>query len=103
MKYLVYGMKSTAVEEAVVAISNALQVTFELRESSYKGGQYFRYRDNGGWDVSIESHWQDEDGLLAKPDFSEYSVLIYVNEVPLEVEGKFDRIPSIRKLESRVF
>jgi hypothetical protein len=98
-----YGMQSANISDAVSVVSSALRITFECRESSYKGGVYYRYSHGGEWDASIESHWRDEDGVLAKPDFPEFSVLIYVNEAPREVEDEMDKIPVLRKLKSRSF
>ncbi|GHI07934.1 hypothetical protein Scel_62550 [Streptomyces cellostaticus] len=102
MKYLVYGMQSAVISDAMSLVSRVLGVAFEVRESSYKGGEYYRYVDQAGWDISIQSHWRDEDGILAKPEFPQCSVLVYVNEVPREVEEKMDSIPSLSKLQSRV-
>ncbi|WSI38738.1 hypothetical protein OG585_16455 [Streptomyces sp. NBC_01340] len=103
MKYLMYGMQSTTMSEVASVVGRALRINFEARDSSYKGGLYYRYGHEGEWDMSIESHWRDEDGVLAKPDFPEFSVLVYVNEAPLEVEDEMDRIPGLRKLQSRTF
>ncbi|MFI8242616.1 hypothetical protein ACIF83_36130 [Streptomyces sp. NPDC085866] len=103
MKYLVYGMRSVAISDVVSVIGRVLHASFEERDSSYKGGVYYRYSDKDGWSVSVESHWRDEDGILAKPEFSEYSVLVYLNEAPSVVEEKMDAIPSLSLLQSREF
>jgi hypothetical protein len=58
------------------------------------------YRGSRGAEVSIESHWSDEDGILAEPDFSLYSTLVYVNNPDREMEEKLDMVERLELLRS---
>ncbi|TXS51746.1 hypothetical protein EAO75_09810 [Streptomyces sp. uw30] len=56
-----------------------MDTELSLRESSFKGGEYFFNRDNQGMEISVERHIPDEEGEYAEPGFSDYDVLVYVN------------------------
>ncbi|MFD8423536.1 hypothetical protein [Streptomyces sp. NPDC059466] len=103
MKYILYGMRLGDIVSAVSVVSGVLNVEFELRESSYKGGSYYRHVSEEGWSISIETHWRDVDEVLAKPDFPQFSILIYANEVPRVIETMMDGILELQQLQSRTF
>lgn len=101
MRYILYGAKEPSAGEVAAAIERSLEVDLELRESSYKGGEYFRHRGESEWEVSVELNWRDEEGILAKPKFPDFPVLVYLSEAPVEIEEIVDVVPQIRKLQSR--
>lgn len=101
-RYSLYGMQGIEISDAARIISDSLNVKFSPRDSSYRGGEYFRYRGSEGLQISIEKHWCDEDGELAEPDFPQYSALVYVDRLDAGTEGKLDAIGLLDLLRSEV-
>ncbi|MFE0191593.1 hypothetical protein [Streptomyces sp. NPDC058989] len=85
----VYGLREKNLSEAERLISNTLEVEFTARESSFKGGEYFSHRDSN-LEITIESNFADDEGILSVPEFPQYPTLIFVGYVTSEVERRLN-------------
>ncbi|MEV0982473.1 hypothetical protein [Streptomyces sp. NPDC049915] len=82
------------------SLKGNLNVDFQVRESSYRGGEYFLHRGAAGLEISVETHACDEDGEYAEPAFTEYETLVYVNNSNPEVEGKMAAVTGLELLRT---
>ena len=51
-----YGLKSNALDQACEALSRALNLSFEMRESSHWGGDYFLCRNAAPFGKTLKLH-----------------------------------------------
>lgn len=75
--YDIYGA-NLDLDFAKNVLEMCLPLSFEKRESSYFG-EYFIAGDRGGEHFEIKKNLDLTDGEPLKPEFSNYSVLIFVN------------------------
>ncbi|MGP3980039.1 hypothetical protein [Streptomyces sp. KR80] len=95
-------MKRRGIADVAEILAASLGVEFALRESSYKGGEYYLYQGADGLEISIEAHWRDEDGILAEPDFPQFSVLVYVNHIITGMDEKLAAVDGLELLRCEV-
>lgn len=100
--FTLYGAKGLAPADVVRIIGPRLGVDFSLRDSSYKGGDYYLYRGDDGVEVSIEKHERDRDGMLGEPDFPQYSTLVYVNYARPEIDRELAAVDYLDLLRTEV-
>jgi hypothetical protein len=67
-------------QEVCDALSASLGISFDSRESDFKGGRYYLARAQGFGKVTIEVNWEDDEGYLAEPDFPKCSTLVYASD-----------------------
>ncbi|MBM0280190.1 hypothetical protein [Pseudomonas chlororaphis] len=77
--YDLYGFKSLSVLEARSKIEERLGFSFEERESSYQGGDYYKFGDKGEESFVLKRNVDPFDGEPVEQIFSEYPVLLYVD------------------------
>ncbi|MFG3494168.1 hypothetical protein [Streptomyces sp. NPDC047886] len=62
-------------------LSRELGIAFQVRESAYRGGEYFLFDLPSGGEVSVERNYEDEEGFLMEADFPDFSTLVYLSDV----------------------
>ncbi|MFF0384101.1 hypothetical protein [Streptomyces sp. NPDC004286] len=77
-RYYLFGSGRMGLREMCDALSLSLDVSFEVRQSDFKGGRYYIARASGFEKITVEANWQDDEGYLAEPDFPACSALVYV-------------------------
>lgn len=89
-RFNLYGFHSGDLSEVKRLISVALGVEFMSRESYFKGGKYFSHRGSDRLEITIESNFADDEGILSVPEFPLHSTLIFVSYVTSEVERRLN-------------
>lgn len=80
-RFELYGWRSLGLEAAMQEVASTLGVTFELHDSSFRGGLYYAARgDDYADQLIVQRNFEDEDGY-AEPDFPEHASLLYVSGV----------------------
>ena len=74
-----YGSDELTVGEVRDIVGSALRVEFSLRNSGYRGGDYFLWQGEAAEVVTVCGNFEDEDGELYEPEFSDYPVLLQVD------------------------
>lgn len=80
--YDLYGSKALSLEQLRLAVERKIGVSFSRHESSYFGGDYFRFGDPRAEEFVIHTNFVDEDGEFLESDCPEYSSLLEVNASP---------------------
>jgi len=75
--YDLYGFAKTRLESVRVAVEAALNVAFERRDSSYRGGEYFRCASTNGGEFILQTNHDDSSGDWAEDAFQQHSTLLY--------------------------
>ncbi|MFC8727605.1 MULTISPECIES: hypothetical protein [Streptomyces] len=88
--------------EVARILGGLLGVRLEERESSYRGGAYFRGELAADGEVLVQLNWADEDGELAEPEFPEFVILVYVNSVSAEMAGSISASGKLSLLREEV-
>jgi len=98
--FYLFGAREGDLVGVVEALAAVLEIEFECRESSYKGGEYFRNRRGIQGKITVESNWVDDEGYLAESEYPEYSVLIYVSSMRGSAIDAMSRLDGISLLRS---
>jgi hypothetical protein len=78
--YDLYGSKTRGIENLVGDLDRVLGVRLERHESGYIGGDYFLAGDLRSEHFVLQRHEAgDDETELPEPAFSEYSILLQVN------------------------
>jgi hypothetical protein len=78
--YDLYGSQAADLEEARDVLEAALGIRFEARESSYQGGDYFRWGENEAEHLILKRNVDPFDDEPVEESFSQYPILFYVND-----------------------
>lgn len=97
-RFTLFGSNGFTVAHVAQLIGEALDTELSLRESSFKGGEYFFNRDSEGMEISVERHMPDEEGDYAEPGFSDYEVLVYVNYGKTAAEERIAALSGLHLL-----
>jgi hypothetical protein len=97
-RFIAFGAQGTNIEYVAQLIGEALGVDLSLRESSFKGGEYFFIRTGEGMEISVEQHARDEEGEYAESGFSNYGILVYFNYAPSGMEERGAALSGLRLL-----
>lgn len=81
MIFDLYGFKISDIENARKLIEKALNVKFIAHESSYFG-DYYKVKLNNNEDYMLQYNFMGHDEGWMEPEFTEYSLLLYVNGTP---------------------
>ncbi|MER7990528.1 hypothetical protein ABTY53_33825 [Streptomyces noursei] len=77
--FILYGAQIGDLAAIANLVAERLGVEFTQKESSYKGGLYYLFKDANRLEVSIESNFEDEEGYLSEPDHPSQRTLVYIN------------------------
>ncbi|MGW1378474.1 hypothetical protein ACWD6P_29980 [Streptomyces sp. NPDC002446] len=89
-RFNLYGFHGEDLDEAKRLVSSALGVKFTSRESSFRGGNYLLHRGSNLFEITIESNFSDDEGILSVPEFPRYPTLIFVSYVTSEAERRLN-------------
>ena len=103
--YDLYGSTSQALDDIRSSVEKALGVTFEARESSYQGGDYYRYGPAAGEHFVLKSNVDPYDGEPAETRFPQYPTLLYVNSTSrsAELRGRVEALTELTLLRHEDF
>lgn len=73
-----YGWRSMPLQRGAALLAAATGATFDLHDSSYLGGDYYRAAGPKGERMTVQDNFEDEDGCLHEPDFPEHKTLVYI-------------------------
>jgi hypothetical protein len=101
-RFALYGVDALTVSRVSLIVAAVLGVNFSLRNSSYKGGDYYLYRGMERLEISIEGNECDDEGVPVEPEFPLYAVLVYVNNSTDEVERKLSNLNELKLLRLEI-
>ncbi|MER5554076.1 hypothetical protein ABT001_20790 [Streptomyces sp. NPDC002793] len=98
-RYYLYGSDKMSPQEVRDALSTSLGLSFDARQSDFKGGTYHLadVRDSGK--ITVEENWEDEEGYLAEPAFPTYFTLVYVTEPATHVLSALENAGLLQRLK----
>ncbi len=102
--HLVYGVKNSNIEYVRNQVEKALGVQFELHESLYYGGDYYRYQGAYPEKIVIRKNLDLIDNEPAELDFRDYEVLLYIENAGDSVKlnlAQIEEIPNVKLLKSK--
>jgi hypothetical protein len=94
--YDLYGFISDDIEQAKNILESSLGIKFDIRESDYQGGEYFKWGRNNGEQFVLKRNVDPIDGEPAEISFSTHPILFYVNDTARSMELQ-DRISQKAK------
>ncbi|MFI0716413.1 hypothetical protein ACH4SK_38630 [Streptomyces inhibens] len=101
-RFNLYGLRGDDLSEAERFTSGALEVEFKSRESPFRGGEHFSHRGSDQLEITIESNFADDEGILSAPEFPLHSMLIFVSYATSEVERRLNAQDGIDRLRTEV-
>ncbi|MGW0902840.1 hypothetical protein [Streptomyces sp. NPDC002853] len=99
-RFNLYGAVEPDTARLAKKISESVGCDFAVRDSSYKGGEYYHFQDSSDLEITIERHGRDDDGDLTEPDFSQYTTLVYADNVSEDVEASLRGVEGLELLRS---
>ena len=76
------------------SVASALNVVFERRDSSYRGGEYFRCATARGDEFILQTNYHESSGDWAEDAFKQHPTLLYAT-TGTEHDSAKDAIASI--------
>ncbi|GAB7028565.1 hypothetical protein AB0G35_35960 [Streptomyces sp. NPDC021749] len=101
-RFIVYGFQSDDLSDAERLIAESLGIQFTARESSFRGGKYLIYRGPDRLEITIESNFADDEGVLSVPEFTRCLTLIFVGHATSEVENRLNSVGEIAILRTEL-
>ena len=92
---ILYGIRSTDLEQIKQQLEIALGVEFQRHESDYRGGDYFRCDDSSLGRLILQRNIDLIDGIPVVEGFSQWPILLYTFELV--------DVPPIDELLSKYF
>jgi len=84
--YDLYGFLSTDINEAKNFLESALNIKFEVHDSSFQGGEYFRSGKYTDENFVLKRNIDPCDNEPAEISWPEYPILFYVNDTMRSVD-----------------
>ncbi|MCO7227506.1 hypothetical protein [Pleionea sp. CnH1-48] len=78
--YDLYGFNSADLDVAKELLNKELNIELQAHESRYHCGEYFRFKDVGEEHFILQKNHDDFENEWTEESFSQYPVLLYVNE-----------------------
>lgn len=102
--YDIYGQESSDFKMLLIAIERALSIQFEVHQSYYRGGEYYKFVGDDGENFILQKNFNPIEAEWTERDFEEMGVILYVNET--ERSEKLENllteaIPEIKLLKRR--
>lgn len=95
-----FGWRHITLEVVARQVSAALGVPLELHDSSFRGGDYYRWDGTHGEELILQSNVLDADGIPDVEEFPDHSVLLYATELPTEWLEQLAAVPGAESLPS---
>ena len=88
--YDLYGVKDLSISAASLSVEESLKLSFDRRESSYHGGEYYFSGNKESEHFTLKNNVDPFDGEAVEHEFPEYPILLYVDMTDRaeEVKGK---------------
>jgi hypothetical protein len=98
-RYYLYGSDRMGIQEVCDALSASLGISFNARESDFKGGRYYiAQKSQGAEKITVERNWEDDEGYLAEPQFPKCSTLVYVAEPTAHLLSTLEHESRLQRL-----
>jgi len=78
--YLLFGILGDDLHGVRSLVERALEIQMTLHESGYRCGEYYRLGDVGVEHFILQRNYDEVEGEWTEPMFTEYGLLLYVNE-----------------------
>ncbi|MCA1671733.1 MAG: hypothetical protein ABR608_06925 [Pseudonocardiaceae bacterium] len=101
-RFDLYGWRSMPLAAAADLIARAVGVEFELHDSGYHGGDYYRSKCFGSEEILVQDNFEDEEGYLAEPNFPEHHTLVYINGASEKVARVLADVEDLEPLRSEL-
>jgi hypothetical protein len=101
---VLFGIRADTFEAARVAVERWLGITLEERESSFHGGDYFKFRGPDLQELVLQENIEIPEMEPAEADFPDERYLLYVSGFPKDstVLTALEAIPELfEKLRTR--
>lgn len=92
---ILYGIRSTDLEQIKKQLEIALGVEFQRHESDYRGGDYFRCEDSSLGSLILQRNIDLIDGVPVVEGLSQWPILLYAYGLAV--------VPPIGELLSKYF
>jgi hypothetical protein len=91
--YDLYGFISTDINEAKNFLESALNIKFEVHDSSFQGGEYFCSGKYTNEHFVLKQNIDPYDNEPTEMSYPEYPILFYVNDTTRSVDlrGRIDQ------------
>ncbi len=76
-RYDLYGFSEMRLELVSEALASVMNVVFERRDSSYRGGEYFRHASASGDELLVQANYDESSGDWAEDVFQQHQTLLY--------------------------
>ena len=94
--YDLYGFKSPNFETVRTAIEQTLAFKFNLHESLYLGGEYYRFGNIGEEEFILLNNYNSTEQDWTEAEFQEMGILLYVGGTKRSEEIKRMLTPKVR-------
>lgn len=84
--YDLYGFLSNDIERAKKLLETSLGIQFEVRDSDYQGGEYYKWGKTGVENFVLKRNIDPIDGESVEMSFPGHEVLFYVNDTSRSAE-----------------
>jgi hypothetical protein len=81
-----FAVEASDFESARIIVEKTLGISFEERESSARGGVYFRFRGDALQELVLQENIEVPENEPAEEDFPQSSYLLYISGVPEDSE-----------------
>lgn len=102
-RYDTYGWRTGTLTALVPGVANALRAELQLRNSSYYGGAYYKYRLTSGREARLFANYDAARSEWLRSRHAAYAVLLEVADLP-DMEGIHARLlelfPEVERLQS---
>lgn len=78
--YDLYGIENIKITEAKSRIEKKLDIKFTEKEGLFQGGTYYQSKLNNQESLVLKNNIDPFDGEAAEQTFSEYPILLYIND-----------------------
>jgi hypothetical protein len=98
-----YGWKGRDLAGAAKQVAEALSIELELRDSSFRGGDYYNWDGPLGEELIVQRNFRDAEGELEYPEFPEHQVLLQASAFEEAVLDVIGDLSGLDKLESYTY
>ena len=74
-----FGVNSSNLEKAASILEKKLEVVFTLHESSFRGGDYYRYDNKNEDEIILQKNYDFVTQEWSEEEFSDYPFLLYIS------------------------
>jgi len=106
--YDIYGFKTDSFTDVTPAVERAIGLNFEMRESCYRGGTYYKYgKDPRKENFSIQKNYNPAEEEWEEENYQEMKILLFVNnteranKLKLKLMTEIPGITLIKRKEVR--